>query len=379
MSIKTAPAGRSTRLASTLRNVDDTRWLHPVAWWAWALGLAVAASTTTNPLLLSGIIACASFVVELRKPDAPWARSFGFFLRLALVVVAFRVLAQVIFVAPMGNTLVIDLPGITLPPWLAGIRLGGALMLEPLLNAIYEGLRLAAILVAVGAASSLASPSRLLKSIPAAIYEIGVSVVVATTFLPQLASDVSRIRANRRLRGRPDSGLRGVGGTVMPVLHGSLDRSISLAAAMDSRGYGRTGPVAQAQRRLTELSLIAGLGLVTVGTYGLLGTGSATWWGPVLLIAGVASALASLVLAGRRSVRTRYRPNVWRFADVATACSGAGVALMFALASITDPAGMTPATSPPAWPELPLLALVGLLVAIVPAFITPNQSQGVES
>ncbi len=28
------------------------RTLHPAAWWLWALGLAVTASQTTNPLLL---------------------------------------------------------------------------------------------------------------------------------------------------------------------------------------------------------------------------------------------------------------------------------------------------------------------------------------
>lgn len=103
-------------MSSVLRNVDDRRWLHPVAWWSWAIGLAAAASTTTNPLLLMGLIVVAAVVVDRRKPDAPWARSFTFFLRLAVIVVAFRVLMQVIFVAPIGTTMLIDLPGVTLPP-----------------------------------------------------------------------------------------------------------------------------------------------------------------------------------------------------------------------------------------------------------------------
>jgi energy-coupling factor transport system permease protein len=288
-----------------------------------------------------------------------------------VIVVAFRVLMQVIFVAPIGSTLLLDLPGITLPSWLAGIRLGGSIMLEPLLNALYEGLRLAAILVAVGAASSLASPSRLLKSVPAAIYEIGVSVVVATTFLPQLASDVARIRGNRRLRGRKDSGLRGVGGTVMPVLHGAMDRSITLAAAMDSRGYGRTDRVTKAARRLTAGTLVAAVILATIGTYGLLGTGSATVWGPGLLLAGLTCAAISVALAGRRSVRTRYRPNAWKTPDIATACAGAATAIMFLAAGIFDATGMNPSTAPAQWPSVPLLALLGLLAAVLPAFVSP--------
>jgi energy-coupling factor transport system permease protein len=50
------------------------RALHPVAWWVWALALAVAASRTTNPLLLLLILAVLGLVVALRHGDAPWAR-----------------------------------------------------------------------------------------------------------------------------------------------------------------------------------------------------------------------------------------------------------------------------------------------------------------
>ena len=37
----------------------STRDLHPLAWWVWALGLAAAASRTTNPLLLGLVIGVA--------------------------------------------------------------------------------------------------------------------------------------------------------------------------------------------------------------------------------------------------------------------------------------------------------------------------------
>jgi len=223
----------------------------------------------------------------------------------------------------------------------------------------------------VGAASSLASPHRLLKSIPAAVYEVGVSVVVATTFLPQLASDVARIRANRRLRGRTDSGLRGVSGTVMPVLHGAMDRSIALAAAMDSRGYGRSAAVSRARSRLTTTVFIVGLAAIAIGTYGVLGTGSVATWGAGILIAGVVCVVVGVSLAGRRSLRTRYRPNAWHRPDILTALAGGVVAATFVITSIQDPAGMNPSTSPPLWPTLPVLALIGLLAALAPAYLTP--------
>ena len=52
------------------------RELHPVAWWIWALGMATAATRTTNPLLLGSIIAVVAFVVSARRGDAPWSSGF---------------------------------------------------------------------------------------------------------------------------------------------------------------------------------------------------------------------------------------------------------------------------------------------------------------
>jgi hypothetical protein len=69
------------------------RLLHPAAWWAWAIGLAVAASRTTNPLLLALVVAVAGYVVAARRElGAP--SPFGAFLRLGLLVISLRVLLQ---------------------------------------------------------------------------------------------------------------------------------------------------------------------------------------------------------------------------------------------------------------------------------------------
>ena len=73
--------------------------------------------------------------------------------------------------------------------------------LEGLLAAAYDGLRLAAILACLGAANALASPRRLLRYVPATLYDVGTAVVVALTFAPQMVQDAARVRAARRLRG----------------------------------------------------------------------------------------------------------------------------------------------------------------------------------
>ena len=101
------------------------RWLHPGAWWLWAIGLATAASRTTNPVLLLLILAVAGTVVAARRPQAPWSRSFGVFLRIGLIIIAVRVVFQVLLGLPQGNTVLVTLPSVDLPGWMAGVRLGG--------------------------------------------------------------------------------------------------------------------------------------------------------------------------------------------------------------------------------------------------------------
>ena len=156
-------------------------------------------------------------------------------------MVVVRVVFWVVFAAQAPGPPLFTLPSVTLPSWMAGTRIGGPVTADGLTAGLYDGLRLAAVLVCLGAANALASPSRLLKAVPGALYEMGVAVVVAMTFAPQAVMHVRRVRAAHRLRGRPDRGPRAVRGLVMPVIEGALERSVEFAAAMDSRGYGR-GP-----------------------------------------------------------------------------------------------------------------------------------------
>ena len=284
-----------------------------------------------------------------------------------------------------------------LPDWVLGFTLLGPVTRESLLAGLYDGMRLATIVICVGAANSLANPKRLLRSVPPALYEVGTALVVAVSVLPQLADSVRRVRAAQSLRaadGRRRGRVRGARRLVVPVLEDAFERSLALAAGMDTRGYGRSGAATPAQRRLTGALMLSGLLGVCVGAYALLDqTGAvAGRLGQGFLLGGVALAVAGLVSAGRRVERTRYRADRWRWPEVVVALSGIGVAgcgyvLLHGIGVaeqvvgpdgpttvvryLVEPALLVAYPAVATFPAVTVLALVGPLLGLVAAVAAP--------
>lgn len=362
------------------RFTGPARPLHPVAWWAWAIGLAVAASTTTNPLTLGLILVVVSVVVTARRSGAAWSKGLRGLLALALLVIAIRVVFRALLGAGGGGTVLFTLPELVLPEAAAGIRIGGPVTLEGLLVAVVDGMRLATLLVAVASANLLADARRLLKVAPAAVYEIGTAVVVAIAVAPRLVERGQRVRQARRLRGAsPSLRPRELRATLLPVLEDALDGAIAQAAAMDTRGYGRSAHLSRSERRVTTGMTLLALGGLCVGTYGLLdATTPAALGFPVLGVAVVVGLLA-VRRAGRSSIRTVYRPDPWTGPEWLTAMAGAVVALAALVLVRTDPAAVAPSLNPLAWPVLPPVMLGALLLAALPAVLTPDPNRPIDT
>lgn len=361
----------STRSADRWRLYFLPRTLHPGAWWVWALGLAVAASRTTNPLILAMILGVACAVVLARRGDAPWAMAFRLYVYVGAFIVVMRVAFRIVFGAGDVGRVLFTLPEIPLPDIVAGIRLFGPVTAESLLGGFYDGLRLATMIICVGAANALANPKRLLKSVPSALYDVGTAVVVALSVFPQLAESVLRVRRARRLRGGTGKGVRALRGIIIPVLEDALDRSLLLASAMDSRGYGRSAQVSRGARGLAGVCTLSGLVGVCVGVYGVLDGTTPRYLGLPLLVTGILVAVAGFVITGRRVRRTRYRPDLWRAAEYLVAGSGASVGVLMYLALQVDPANLNPSLSPLTWPEVSVPLIVAALVGAVPALLAP--------
>lgn len=342
--------------------------VHALAWWLWAGGLAVAAVRTTNPFLLALIGAVVCAVVSFRRPDAPWSRSLSFFFKLAVWVIVIRVGVAIFFNSGATGTVLFRLPRLPIPVHEA-VNVGGPVTAEGLLGALQLGLQLAVIVVCFGAANSMSSPYRLLRSLPAVLFEAGVVVTVALSFAPELVVTIGEVREARRLRGRPSKGPAGLRGVAVPVLEGALDRSISLAASMDARGYGRR-PTDRAARRWPPWAVLGGLLLLAVGTYGVLAPGTLFGLGLPAVILGSAGAVVGLAAGSRQRLRSRYRPDRWGWAEWIIAGSGLATMALFIVAGDIGTPGMLISFAPLAVPPLPLLPVAATLVALAPLAVT---------
>jgi energy-coupling factor transport system permease protein len=349
------------------------RALHPAAWWLWAIGLGTAVSATSNPLVLLVALAVIGYVVAVRRTDAPWARGLKYYIALGLGVVVIRIVFRSVFGGAIDSHshVLFHLPQLPLPHWAANVQLGGPVSLESTLNAAADGMRLAVLLCCIGAANTLANPRRALRILPGALYELGVAVVVCISVAPQLVESGLRVRRARRLRAGHRRGLRGLRSIVVPVVEDAFDRSLRLAAAMDSRGYGRTGAVSPGSRRTTAALMVAGMVGLALGLFGLLDSSAPGPVGVPTLIAGAALCCAGLGFGGRRISASRYRPDPWRLPEWIVVAAGAVAAVVLVADATHGSTALNPTFSPLHWPSLPLLPTIAILTAAVAGIAAP--------
>jgi energy-coupling factor transport system permease protein len=151
-----------------------------------------------------------------------------------------------------------------------------------------------------------------------------------------------------------------------------LDRSVNLAAAMDSRGYGRLAQRSVRRRRLTTALLLGSLVLGIIGLFAMLDATTSVGVGVAVIAAAIGCAVLGLRAAGQRSPRTRYRPDPWRSPEWVTAACGLIPAVAFITAGIAGVPGLSVIVDPLTWPTLPPVPTLAVSAAILPAWLTPR-------
>jgi energy-coupling factor transport system permease protein len=212
-----------------------TKQLHPLTIWVSAVLLATGVVAFDDAWIALAIVGAVALVVFIRRDGSPWQRSFNLSLRIGATILIIRTVVGILIGVPIPGTTLFSIPILHLPSWMPGIRIGGAVTLERLSSSIHEGVIVATIIALFGAATSLTSPHKLLRVTPSFIYEVGITLVIATSLFPQLATSAQRIRTAQKLRGIENIHIRSI---AIPLLEESLGKSLQLAASMDARGYG---------------------------------------------------------------------------------------------------------------------------------------------
>lgn len=308
--------------------------LHPSTWWALAITLAVIAGAATNIIQTLSVAALSVALILMFRENAPWARSLKFYLWLAAAVVVIRVLFRIVFsFSQATDDVLLQLPSFELNFGLGAIGLLGNVSSTALLGALLDGSRLAAIILAIAVANTLANPRKLLKSAPGALYEIATSVSVAINLAPQLIESFARVKRARGLRGKGAKSST-LNGLLIPVLEDTLDRSLLLAASMDARGFGRKSSQTKSELLLARLLGLLSLLAITVGVFTLL-SGFSPVAALVMLSVGVVTSLTSVRITSRRNARTSISRTARTGIDF-TVLSTCVVALLLNFASVVS-------------------------------------------
>jgi len=134
---------------------------------------------------------------------------------------------------------------------------------EELHNGLFQGLRLVAVGLAFAVYALLLDHDRLLASAGWA-RRSSLAVALATRLVPLLERHARELRLALRGRNVELGTIR----TLSPLLAGSLERGLSIAEAMEARGYGRAGAT-RAPRPgwgwLDWCALVASVLIVVVG------------------------------------------------------------------------------------------------------------------
>jgi energy-coupling factor transport system permease protein len=306
-----------------LRTLAATRFaLNPATWWWFSIALVVVCTASANIIVLATVAVASIATVSLisarlvGEAKNQNQRSQRFYLQLAALVLLIRVGFRVVFNLGFNSadTILVELPRLAINLGVGHLEILGPITAQNLLAGATDGLRLAAIILAISMANIMANPRHLLKTMPGALFEIASTISVALNLAPQLIDSLQRVRRARRLRGR-SSGLAALPSLVIPVLEDTLERSLALAASLDSRGFGRS--TANRHPALARTASLLAVALIGIGSYTLLADAANSWIAWVLLAAGAIALVAALSLSSTRGQRSVYNKASWMPTDFA--------------------------------------------------------------
>ena len=342
---------------------------HTLSWVIWLIAAAVPAFALRNPFYLALLLGAAWIIYTTLGRSTPIGSSWGSFVKLGIFLFALAIPFNALSVH-IGQIVLFRLP----ESWPI---IGGVITLEAIIAGAVSGLTLLAILVVFAAFNAVVDHYQLLRATPSFLFQAGVIISIAITFVPQMVLSAREIRQAQRIRGHRFRGLRDLLPLIIPLLANSLERSIQLAETMEARGFSTAvNPPSRRHAILSQAGLLAALVAVLAGLALLAFYPQGRVWNWLLLGAGILGMVAFFGFHGRQVRRTRYRRPAWHARDtVVTIACIISVAIVVAV-RLTAPETLyySPYPPNPLLPSFNPLVGAALLLLTVPAIVAPHDA-----
>jgi energy-coupling factor transport system permease protein len=201
--------------------------MNPRALALWSVSAVTIALATGNPVYRVLVLLCAlNLLVVMRRPGTSLRG-----LVIALVVAAAIAMAVTTLASHTGHHVLASLP--------SGIPvIGGPLTFEAAAFGVATGLGIAASVLGAASLSVVLQPHELIDALPAALARTGAAVGTALNLIPGIARSAVEIRDAQRMRGWRPRRIREWPDLAVPVVLTALEGSLTMAEAMEARGYG---------------------------------------------------------------------------------------------------------------------------------------------
>jgi len=346
--------------------------LHAVTWFLWAAAAATCVQMAPSPVYVALVVAIAFLIVSAHRIDGALSRAFPVLVTLGVVFGLVRVGLTALTThdpSAVGTSDVwFTLPVATLPRILGGFTVGGTIEWTVVLFAAAQAFAVVGIMAAFGAFNAVASHHELIQATPRAFHEPGLIVTVALAFIP---STIAAARATREAdRARTGGRVVKRGRTVrltVPILESGLERAMSLAESMDSRGYARLG-TGRGDRAAAWLGFAS---MAALGGAFVALVGRAPRWSVVAGAAGLVGLVAAVVISSRGSRNTRYRPRRLTRLDAAVMVLVLAAPVGLAAVRAAGEPSLTWIPIPVSAPTFALLPALCIALLAVPALVPP--------
>jgi energy-coupling factor transport system permease protein len=201
--------------------------MNPRALATWSAGALTMSLATANPVYRAIVLLAGANLLLARRREGAALR--GFLIAAGTAAVTSTLLT--VLLSHSGEHVLMELPeGIPV--------IGGALTAEALTYGLATGLGIAAAMLAVAPLTMVCQPHELVDALPPMLARSGAALGAALNLIPATARSAVEIRDAQRMRGWRARRIADWPLLAAPVVLTAVESSLTLAEAMEARGYG---------------------------------------------------------------------------------------------------------------------------------------------